>query len=819
MNNLKKTLLAFLLASGLSANGENVEMFSYSLPGGQSGLRIAWRQNADSPWQKIGNGYNLVNSDFGAWGSHKKMISPKLMKSRLDGKWVCIWEADPKGGVTAVAYSPDLKKWSPQKYFNSISDIPRDIFPDVPLTPDSITIDGKKVGGYRQSVDSSVVRDLSAWVESREALAKKYEETLSGDSIRYKGLVPFTVKATVYPEKSKKITDKLIGIFFEDINYAADGGLYAELVQNRDFEYSPADYNKNGKPWNSMTAWSFEGDGKSGIFEENPLHLNNPHYIRISAGNKGARLINEGFDGIPLVKGNSYRLSVFARSEGKQRIEFSLVSPEGKTLAKTSVNVKSPEWKKYNAVVKASASCRNARLVVSVKNTPSVDLDMISLFPAKTFKGRENGLRNDLAKTLADLKPTFVRFPGGCVAHGNGVDNIYDWKGSIGPLESRKPLFNIWNYHQSRGLGYHEYFLFCEDIGAEPLPVLAAGVPCQNSSRAAHHSTDKITSAGQQNGIPMEEMDEYIQDVLDLIEYANGDVSTEWGAKRAAAGHPQPFNLKYIGIGNEDMITEVFEPRFKIIYNAVREKYPEIKVVGTVGPFYEGTDYDEGWRLARELDIPLVDEHYYVSPGWLVNNRNFYDSYKRDATKVYLGEWASHMNGRPSNIETALSEALYLTDLERNGDVVEMTSYAPLLAKEKHTQWRPDLIYFNNTEIKPTPNYFVQKLYGNNSGTRYIPTSLTAEGKDNDVMKRVGISVVEDESNGDIILKMVNMLPVATTIDINPESLGIKAGTYKAEILSGTPAQSKAEPVTTTVSLPLAELPPYSFTVVRLNAK
>ena len=252
---------------------------------------------------------------------------------------------------------------------------------------------------------------------------------------------------------------------------------------------------------------------------------------------------------------------------------------------------------------------------------------MVSLFPVNTFKGRENGLRADLAQTLADLKPRFVRFPGGCVAHGNGLDNIYDWKGSIGKLEERKPLANLWGYHQTRGLGYHEYFQFCEDIGAEPLPVLAAAVPCQNSGWPSRFTHDDLTRYGQQGGLPMDSLDSYIQDVLDLIEYANGPADSGWGARRAAAGHPEPFNLKYLGIGNEDMITEVFEERFNRINAAVKKAHPEIMVVGTVGPFYEGADYDEGWRIAREQKLDLVDEHYYVDPAWLIYNQDYYDDY------------------------------------------------------------------------------------------------------------------------------------------------------------------------------------------------
>ncbi|MDE6422426.1 MAG: alpha-L-arabinofuranosidase, partial [Muribaculaceae bacterium] len=401
---------------------------------------------------------------------------------------------------------------------------------------------------------------------------------------------------------------------------------------------------------------------------------------------------------------------------------------------------------------------------------------------------------------------------------------MYDWKGSIGKLEERKPLYNLWGYHQTRGLGYHEYFQFCEDIGAEPLPVLAAAVPCQNSGRHSHYSHDTLTTYGQQEGLPMEELDDYIQDVLDLIEYANGASTSEWGRKRAEAGHPEPFNLKYIGIGNEDMITEVFEERFKKINAAVKKAHPEITVVGTVGPFYEGSDYTEGWRLAKEENVDMVDEHYYVDPAWLIYNQDYYDNYDREGTKVYLGEWAAHLPGRPSNMETALAEALYLTAVERNGDVVSMSSYAPLLAKDNHTQWRPDLIYFSNTEVRPTTDYHTMRLYGENAGSKYLNSDLRVATDNEKARARVGTSIVEDETTGDLIVKLVNMLPVETEMDVDltknyPQGQG--ALTAVGTVMSGSPADEKAAIKTERISIasphftmPLA---PYSFTVLRLK--
>lgn len=815
MNRLQCVLCGMAMVLPGAVSAADVEMFSYSLPEGNSGLRIAWRADKDSPWQSVGNGYDFVKSDFGPWGSYKKMFSPELIYNVADNMWTCVWSADSKNMVTALAVSPDLIKWAPQRYFEKKVDMPRDMRPMYKVRRDSADINGVKVGGYVQMVPEQVIEGINAYVKERYADYALFGQQAAQDGERFAGLKGVKVDVTPQPAGSKPITDKLIGIFFEDINYGADGGLYAELIQNRDFEYVPTDRG-NDKSWNSTKAWSSSA-GDVVIKTDNPVHANNPHYAALDAAEGQVTLTNEGYDGISLKKGDRYKFSIMVRSPKPVVITVALVDKSGKALASAKVKLTSTDWKTYKAELRPSRTVSDASLSITVPAGASVDADMISLFPAMTFKGRENGLRKDLAQTLADLKPRFVRFPGGCVAHGDGVDNIYDWKGSIGPLESRKPLRNLWGYHQTRGLGYHEYFLFCEDIGAEPLPVLAAGVPCQNSGTAAHHSHEAITTFGQQCGIPMEEMDAYVQDVLDLIEYANGDVTTEWGAKRAAAGHPEPFGLKYIGIGNEDMITEVFEPRFRMIYDAVTSLYPEVKVVGTVGPFYEGTDYDRGWELANELDIPIVDEHYYVSPGWLIHNNKYYDKYPRGGTQVYLGEYASHLPGRPNNMETALSIALYLTGVERNGDVVTMTSYAPLLAKKNHTQWTPDLIYFDNDKVRLTTDYYVQHMYGNNSGTVYVPSDVKIDSDNADVADRIGVSIVQDQDAGDYIVKLVNMLPVEADLNIDPSSLGLPSSCKAVgSMLVGEPDAADAVPVDVSMTLPSVKLPAYSFTVLRV---
>jgi alpha-L-arabinofuranosidase len=355
-------------------------------------------------------------------------------------------------------------------------------------------------------------------------------------------------------------------------------------------------------------------------------------------------------------------------------------------------------------------------------------------------------------------------------------------------------------------LGYFEYFQFCEDIGAVPVPVLPAGVCCQNSGD------------GGQQGIPLCDMDEYVQEVLDLIEYANGDATSKWGKIRADAGHPQPFHLKYIGIGNEDLISDAFEERFEMIFKAVKEKHPEITVIGTVGPFSRGTDYEEGWRIADRLAIPIVDEHYYQPPGWFIHNQDFYDKYRRDKSKVYLGEYASWGN----TLYNALAEAAYMTSLERNGDVVVMASYAPMLAKEGHTQWNPDLIYFNNTEVKPTVNYYVQQLFGQNSGGEYIQSNLNLDNSEEAVRKRISCSVVKELTSGDLIIKLVNFLPSPVKAVVNLNGMtSIQPKAIKT-LLTGLPEEKNLTPVTTECEVDKEfpyELPAWSLSVIRIKTR
>ena len=536
-------------------------------------------------------------------------------------------------------------------------------------------------------------------------------------------------KAMSAPAGGKAISDELIGIFFEDISSSADGGLYAELTQNGSFEYSPVE--RDG--WGAGTAWKQIRPGHSlGRMEvrmDQPIHPNNPTYMRLHVervkeyydykGWKGYGLENQGFDGIPVKAGAKYDFSAFLRNvKGEAKVvRIVLTAPQPgwgrdpKMLAEATFTASDSNWKKYAVTLSPKEDCDSAQLQILVLTTGDVDIDMVSLMPQDTYKG--HGLRKDLAQALADLQPKFMRFPGGCVVHGGGDGfwNTYRWKTTVGPKEQRRGLKNTWGYHQSMGLGYYEYFQFCEDLNMQPVPILPCGVSCQGTN-GGWGMKDQA-----QDVVPMSEMDEWVQDALDLIEWANGDVNTKWGRVRAEAGHPKPFNLKYLGIGNEERISPEFAERFKYMYKKIMEAHPEIVIVGTAGPgsHPDNPDFQNGWKLAEELGLPILDEHYYEPNTYFQKSRQ-YDSYPRDRkTKVYLGEYAA----KDKKLIDALSEALYLLHVERNGDVVCMTSYAPLFARKNATNWNPDLIYYDNHRPFLTCSYYVQQMFGQSSGNYY----------------------------------------------------------------------------------------------------
>lgn len=638
----------------------------------------------------------------------------------------------------------------------------------------------------------------------------------------------FSVTVIGQPAKGgRKISSDLFGLFFEDINYSADGGLYAELVQNRSFEYNPTER----REWNPFSYWEYIAPGFSygrvSVETSAPVHPNNPHYLVLDVehvgkevkfvGISGVGLKNSGFDGMVVKANDKYNFSMFVNQLSKDPISFSisLQTPKGKVLAESKITTSSSDWTKYIASLIPTQSCDTTNLVILATTEGKFAIDVVSLFPEKTFKNRPNGLRADLAQMLADMKPGFIRFPGGCLVHGDGLGNMYRWENTIGPVEQRKEQRNIWGYHQTTGLGYFEYFQFCEDIGAKPLPVLPAAVSCQNSG-----GTWRIGGTGQK-AVPMDEMPDYIQEVLDLIEWANGPVTSVWGAKRAAAGHPASFNLQYVGIGNEDKMTPEFEQRFRMIFDAVKAKHPEITVVGTVGPAPDGEDFTKGWKIADDQKVPVVDEHYYTSPEWFISNQKRYDAYPRNATQVYLGEYASWGN----KMRNAIAEAAYMTSLERNGDVVRMASYAPLLAKKNFTQWKIDMIFFDNTVICPTPNYYVQKMFSANQGDYYFDKVITKDEKDNSL----ATSCVQDSKSGDIILKLVNYGNASKPMKINLGKFGKIAAEAEQSVLAGSPDAENTFgntqniiPVNSVIKIGKSldySAPAMSLTVIRIKTK
>lgn len=823
---MKKWIL-YILASlssvspiwGTVTETDNLPDSVYVLPYTKGGgwLHLAWSSDGKA-WESLGEGFRILRSDF---GNRKPMINPRIVKGK-ESLWCGVWQLSDTGRSFGCTFSDDLIRWSPQAYFEKGDDVygRYAAYIDETLCGEKwqIVLKGDTLNGYVQRIPNRDFTNLLTYVAYKQACTQKENERMEQDSIRFAGLKPLKASIRIDKNQVKSISRNLVGVFFEDLNYAADGGLYAELIQNRDFEYSSKDGHPD-KNWNSMYAWSVEGNYMDfSIAENNPVHANNPHYAVLEVEKAGAGLCNGGYDGIVVRKNEKYDFSFWVKIlKGKDcRFQVVLEDEKKNKLAKGVISVSGTSWTQKTITLMAGMDADNAKLMLIPLDEGKYGVDMVSLFPQNTFKNRPNGLRADLAQAIADLKPKFVRFPGGCLAHGDGLDNIYDWKGSIGPLEARKPLPNIWRYHQTRGLGYFEFFQFCEDIGAEPIPVVAAGVCCQNSGTCSHYSWGEIGCGGQQRGIPMNEMEKYIQDILDLIEYANGDAAkTKWGKIRAASGHPKPFNLKYIGIGNEDIITDVFKERFAMIYQAIKKTYPEITVIGTVGPACEGSDYEEGWNFAGRLGLPMVDEHYYRTPGWFIHNQHFYDHYDRKKSKVYLGEYAAHLPGRPNNLETALAEALYLISVERNADVVNMVSYAPLLAKEGHIQWKPDLIYFNNKEVKLTVNYYVQQLFSNYSGDEYIASSVRLSSDRDDVKQRISVSLVRDSQTGNMVLKLVNLLPVSVESEIFIPSI-LSQKSVKI-VLKGNPKDETVHPNYSDIQLQekiVSNLPAYSLTVI-----
>lgn len=557
----------------------------------------------------------------------------------------------------------------------------------------------------------------------------------------------------------------MYGIFFEDINYAADGGLYGELVKNRSFEFPDA-----------LMGW--KAFGKFEVKNDGPFERC-PHYVVLnySGHNDTATgLQNEGYFGIGIEKGEEYRFTVWAKTvSGDANVEVSLVDEstmeEHQEFATAELKVSGNEWKKYELILKSSKTVQKANLRLLLKGKNGVALEHVSLFPKYTFKDRENGMRRDLAQALYDLHPGVFRFPGGCIVEGSSLDQRYQWKNTIGPVENRPLNGNRWlstfnyrlfpDYYQSYGLGFYEYFLLSEDIGAEPLPVLNVGMACQfqNQNDPSAH-------------VAVKDLQPYIQDCLDLIEFANGDVNTTWGKKRAEMGHPAPFNLKFLAVGNEQWDNLYYE-RLRPFVKAIKAKYPNIKLIGTSGPDSEGEMFEKGWKAMKELKADLVDEHFYRDEHWFLSHGLRYEGYDRKGPKVFAGEYACHGKGKKWNhFETSLYEAAFMTDLERNADVVDMATYAPLFAHVDGWQWRPDMIWYDNTRMFKSISYYVQQMYACNKGTNVLPLTMNGksvagqEGQDG-----LFASAVVDKKKGEIIVKVANTSDKAQDVTLNLNGL------------------------------------------------
>lgn len=624
------------------------------------------------------------------------------------------------------------------------------------------------------------------------------------------------------------IQPTMYGLFFEDINFGADGGLYAEKIKNRSFEFP-----QHLMGWKTFGGVELRNDGP---FDRNP------HYVRLtSAGHnhKHTGLENEGFVGIGVEKGEKYRFSVWARvpqgGEGRLKVVLADRNTHGRSqdLASAKIKVTTTDWQKYTVELTPDQTCAHAVLRVFLRHpdTTAVDLEHLSLFPVDTWKGHENGLRKDLAQKLADIHPGVFRFPGGCIVEGTDLDTRYQWKNTVGPVENRPTIENRWHYtfthhffpdyFQSNGLGFYEYFLLSEEIGAEPLPVLNVGLSCQyqNDRPEDHVAVDSLAP--------------YIQDALDLVEFANGDTTTTWGALRAQMGHPAPFNLKVMGIGNEQWGPEYVE-RLEPFLAAMRKAHPEIKIVGSTGPDSEGDKFDYLWPEMKRVKADLVDEHFYRPEDWFLAQGARYDNYDRKGPKVFAGEYACHMRHKNWNhFEPALLEAAFMTGLERNADVVHMATYAPLFAHVDAWQWRPDMIWFDNLRSMPTASYYVQQMFATNKGTNVLP--LTMDGKPltgGEGQNGLFASATFDKDANQIVVKVANTSKEDQTLNIDITGLkkgkaldGGKALTLHADLEAENTLDNPdlVKPVESAVEAAgrefTATVGPSTFAVYRLNIK
>ena len=621
-----------------------------------------------------------------------------------------------------------------------------------------------------------------------------------------------TVKAN---KPGATIQPTMYGIFFEDINFGADGGLYAEMVENRSFEFP-----------DRLMGWNVFGNVQ--VSDVRPAFDRNPHYVVLGDSGhieKRTGLENRGFFGMGFKKDLRYDFSVYARlhdaGSKPARIRVELVNSSNGIITRQRITIDSRDWKKYTCSLTPNVTDAKGLMRVFLETAEGVDLDHVSLFPSDNW----NGLRADLVKDLADLKPGIFRFPGGCIVEGTDLETRYQWKNSVGQVENRPLNENRWNYtfahrmypnyFQTYGMGFYEFFILSEKIGAEPLPVVSCGLACQfqNHTEDAHVAVDDLQP--------------YIDDALDLIEFANGGTDTKWGKLRADMGHPEPFNLKQIGVGNEQW-GELYPVRLEKFITAIRAKYPKIKICGTSGPSADGKDFDYGWKEMKRLKVDLVDEHYYKPPQWFFENAARYDKYDRKGPKVFAGEYAAHGRGDLNNWEAALSEAAFMTGLERNADVVYQATYAPLFAHVEGWQWKPDLIWFDNLTTVRSANWYVQMLYGTNKGTNVLPIT-NGNGEAMTGQDGLYASAVYDKDTKEYIVKLASNADKVQTVTITFKGLKVvgnaKATTLaadlKAENLVGRPEAVKPsyKELTGTNNVLEMTLPAKSFTVVRFSQK
>ncbi len=623
-----------------------------------------------------------------------------------------------------------------------------------------------------------------------------------------------------------QIQPAMWGIFFEDINLGADGGIYAELVKNRSFEFS--------KP---LMGWKVEQkpvvEGCVTILNRQGNHTTNPRFARIKvngATKESLSLTNEGFRGMGIKQGLRYDFSAMYRLlSGAIEIHLELINQREEVIGYTTItpSVTGDEWKKMAVALTSTDTAGKAKFRMRLEGTGEIDLDMVSLFPEDTWKKRPGGLRADMVQLLADMKPGFIRFPGGCIVEGFDLSNRYQWKKTIGPVEERQLIINRWNfefahrptpdYFQTFGLGFFEYFQLAEDIGAEPLPILNCGMACQFNSAEL---------------VPLDELDPYIQDALDLIEFANGAVNTKWGKVRTGMGHPEPFNLKMMGVGNENWGPQYIE-RLKVFTKAIKAKYPQVKVVASSGTDPSGDRFNYLNTELRNMNTDIIDEHYYRKPEWFLENASRYDNYDRNGSKVFAGEYAGHSDktvnviGR-NNVRSAIAEAAFLTGLERNADVVVMASYAPLFAHIDGWQWTPDLIWIDNLRSIGTVNYYIQKLYSTNKGTHVVPALMNdkpAAGQDS-----LYVSSVIDKNTGEVIVKIVNSSISEKKIVLALEGVSKISPVGLITILAGKPDETNTldnpqavKPVEKTIPIKGkkldVQLKPYSFTIIKVGRK